>query len=154
MTEEQDESAIVWPDREVTLSNGSNVEVYQLRAAHEDRLHDDLVPIRQRVLEMVGHSDDPALISDSFWSIIDEHGPALSRLVRASTDLSEGDWNQLTSDDASDLKITWLAIHLRPFARLRLSVKAVSQALARGTSAGSNSPAPSSEPDTPEPPEV
>jgi hypothetical protein len=150
MTEE-DEASIVWPDQTATLADGRDVLVRQLRAAQEDRHHADVVPIRRAIREQIGRADDADTVAAGFYAILDEHGPALSRLVRACTGLTDEDWESLTSDDLARLRITWLGVHLRPFAQLHLMVQMMVGAVASG---GSSSPAPSSERDTPETPET
>lgn len=148
MTDEEAEK--VWPDQSVTLSDGRTVCVRQLRAAQEDERHNDVVPIRRAVREQIGGSQDAETISAGFYAILDDHGRALSRLVRACTDLTHGDWQNLTTDDLALLRITWLGVHLRPFAQLHMLVQTMTGAVVG--SGGSSSPEPSSEPDTPETP--
>lgn len=148
MTDEEAEK--VWPDQSVTLSDGRTVCVRQLRAAQEDDLHADIVPIRRAVREQIGGASDADTISSGFYSILDDHGPALSRLVQACTDLTEADWKTLNSDDLAILRITWLGVHLRPFAQLHMLVQTMTGAVVG--SGGSRSPEPSSGPDTPETP--
>jgi len=135
----ENEAQVLWPDQTVTLSDEREVTVCQLRAAQEERYHDDVVPIRRAIRDTIGHSDDPDEVTAAFYKILDEHGPSLSRLVRACTDLTGEDWETLTSHDLAHLRVTWLGVHLRPFAQLHMMVQVMTQAV---VSAGSSSSAP------------
>lgn len=125
-----EETEIVWPDRDVELDDGRVVTVRELRAAQEDQLHGDLVPVRNAVQDLMGPHGEIGDLRKAIRRIIDEHGPRLSRLVRACTGLTAEDWDQISADDAASLKITWLAVHLGPFGATELAGAAMLGAIA------------------------
>jgi hypothetical protein len=137
-----DEAQVVWPDRDVTLSDGTTVIVRELRAAEQDRHAETIAPVRQAVRTCIGTSEDPDVLERAFERLLDEHGQAISYLVRISSDMPELQWRALSSEDGDLLRVTWLAVHVGPFGRRQVMLRTMAELMTGPPpSAQSSSPA-------------
>jgi len=144
-----DDADTVFPYTTATLADGRAITVHQLTAAGEDRVRSDLEVIGQPMREAFSVIDDAEQTAQRLQGLVSDYGPQLSRLVRESTGLTPDDWEQITLEDALNLKLTWLGVHLRPLAYERMIVATMAHALSRGAKSQQRSSG-AATPETPE----
>lgn len=129
----QDEAALLWPEREVTLSDGTQVTVAEMTWGQSMRLTRHWRPLADGLLELVGEAADEREIGeDEVTALLEDHGDDAIELLAECTNLDRARIQELSLLDGQTLLVTWLGVHLRFFGR-RLAVgRSVSAGLRRG----------------------
>lgn len=129
----QDEAALLWPEREVRLADGTTVTVREMTWGQSLRLARHWRPLADGLFELIGDGDAERDIEpDEVAALLEDHGDDALELLAACSDADRDRLEALGLVDGQTLLITWLGVHLRFFARRRVLGRSVSEGMKRG----------------------